>query len=96
MQQFSESHSLFKVAVDQKLIQFNVGGFLYCLHGSLLSVTDRKTHLLIGYCFSFVFDELQSHVIHWLWSMQIISSERFGNKHLASDLPTRAKQRIFP
>ena len=24
------------------------------------------------------------------------SSERFGNKHLASDLPTRAKQRIFP
>ena len=24
------------------------------------------------------------------------SLERFGNKHLASDLPTRAKQRIFP
>ena len=24
------------------------------------------------------------------------SSERFGNKHLASDSPTRAKQRIFP
>ena len=23
-------------------------------------------------------------------------SERFGNKHLASDLPTRTKQRIFP
>ena len=24
------------------------------------------------------------------------SLERFGNKHLASDLPTRVKERIFP
>ena len=31
-----------------------------------------------------------------IFSTSLRSSERFGNKHLASDLPTRPKRRIFP
>ena len=38
--------------------------------------------------------EISRHSADIIFSTR--SSERFGNTHLASDLPTRSKQRIFP